>query len=282
MGADIRALTRDLAAETADLVPILRGLAEKDWARDTPAAGWTIRDQISHLAFFDEAATLSATDPERFRVETGQLITDGPDAADRVAARFAGLPGEQVLAWFLRAREEYLAVFSTLDPSARVPWFGPTMSAAASVTARLMETWAHGQDVVDALGLSRRPTSRLRHVAHLGVRTLGWSFQIRDLPEPQRPVRVELLGPDGEQWTWGPADAADRVSGRAEDFCLLVTQRRHRDECGLTAAGPVASTWLDIAQAFAGPPGSGRPQPDPVRQTMRSGPSASDERAQAP
>jgi uncharacterized protein (TIGR03084 family) len=263
-------------------VPILRCLAEKDWARDTPAAGWTIRDQISHLAFFDEAATLSATDPERFRVEAGQLITDGPDAADRVAARFAGLPGEQVLAWFLRAREEFLAVFSTLESSARVPWFGPTMSAAASVTARLMETWAHGQDVVDALGLSRRPTSRLRHVAHLGVRTLGWSFQIRGLPEPQRPVRVELLGPDGEQWMWGPADAADRVSGRAEDFCLLVTQRRHRDECDLTAEGPATSTWLDIAQAFAGPPGSGRPQPAPDRQTMRSGPSASDERAQAP
>ena len=154
MGADIRALTRDLAAETADLVPILRGLAEKDWARDTPAAGWTIRDQISHLAFFDEAATLSATDPERFRVEAGQLITDGPDAADRVAARFAGLPGEQVLAWFLRAREEFLAVFSTLESSARVPWFGPTMSAAASVTARLMETWAHGQDVADTLAVT--------------------------------------------------------------------------------------------------------------------------------
>src|SRR2546429_3578409 len=139
MGADIRALTRDLAAETADLVPILRGLAEKDWARDTPAAGWTIRDQISHLAFFDEAATLSATDPERFRVEAGQLITDGPDAADRVAARFAGLPGEQVLAWFLRAPEEILAAFSTLESSARGSWFGPTLRAASSVTCSYVE-----------------------------------------------------------------------------------------------------------------------------------------------
>jgi len=132
------------------------------------------------------------------------------------------------------------------------------MSAASSVTARLMETWAHGQDVVDALGLTRRPTARLRHIAHLGVRTFGWSFVVRGLEAPGVPVRVELTGPDGEPWTWGPEDAADRVSGPAEDFCLLVVQRRHRSQTALTATGPVADRWLDVAQAFAGAPGAGR------------------------
>jgi uncharacterized protein (TIGR03084 family) len=133
------------------------------------------------------------------------------------------------------------------------------MSAASSVTARLMETWAHGQDVADTLGVVRRPTLRLRHVAHLGVRTLGWSFRLRGLPVPDVPVRVELTGPDGAPWTWGPDDAADRVTGPAEDFCLLVVQRRHRSETALTASGPVADAWLDLAQAYAGAPGPGRP-----------------------
>ena len=59
-------------------------------------------------------------------------------------------------------------------------------------------------------------------------------------------------------WTWGPEDAADRVTGPAIDFCLLVTQRRHRDDVRLVADGPAADEWLGIAQAFAGPPGPGR------------------------
>jgi uncharacterized protein (TIGR03084 family) len=117
-----------------------------------------------------------------------------------------------------------------------------------------METWAHGQDVVDALGLTRRPTPRLRHVAHLGVRTLGWSFRVNGRPEPDVAVRVQLTAPEGGTWTWGPEEAADRISGPAEDFCLLVTQRRHRDRTALRARGPVADAWLDLAQAFAGPP----------------------------
>jgi uncharacterized protein (TIGR03084 family) len=132
------------------------------------------------------------------------------------------------------------------------------MSAASSVTARLMETWAHGQDIADALGTARTATARLRHVAHLGVRTLGFSFMLRGQPVPSAPVRVELTGPDGDSWTWGPADAADRVHGDALEFCLLVTQRRHRLDTSLRAAGPVADAWLDLAQAFAGPPGPGR------------------------
>jgi uncharacterized protein (TIGR03084 family) len=164
-----------------------------------------------------------------------------------------------VFAWLQRARREYLTVFAALDPGTALPWYGPPMSAASSVTARLMETWAHGQDVVDALGLVRRPTARLRHVAHLGVRTLGWSFRLHGHPVPETPVYVELAGPGGDRWTWGPDDAADRVTGTALDFCLLVTQRRHRSATALLATGPIADTWLDLAQAFAGAPGPGRP-----------------------
>jgi uncharacterized protein (TIGR03084 family) len=264
MAIDMGELTADLAAESAELYEVLSMLAEPDWERATPAAGWTVRDQVTHLAYFDEAATTAATDPARFRAESYELTAGGDDFPDRIAARLRELSGAEAFGWLQRARREYLDTFARLDPGAKLPWYGPPMGAASSVTARLMETWAHGQDVVDALGLTRRPTARLRHVAHLGVRTLGWSFQVRGLPEPDARVRVELAGPDGELWTWGPQDAADRVRGTAEEFCLVVTQRRHRRQTGLTVVGPVADAWLDVAQAYAGAPGPGRPFPDEV------------------
>jgi uncharacterized protein (TIGR03084 family) len=132
------------------------------------------------------------------------------------------------------------------------------MSPAMTATGRLMETWAHGQDVADALGITRAPTSRLRHVAHIGFRTLGHGFAAHDRPAPDEPVRVELAGPDGQVWEFGPVDAPNRLTGPALDFCLLVTQRRHRADLSLRASGPVADEWLDVAQAFAGPPGAGR------------------------
>ena len=125
-------------------------------------------------------------------------------------------------------------------------------------TARLMETWAHGLDVADALGVTRPATARLRSIAHIGVRTRDFAFTVHGLPVPSEPFRVELTAPDGSTWSWGPDDAAQRVTGAAEDFCMLVTQRRPRAQLDVTAAGDDAATWLTIAQAFAGPPGAGR------------------------
>ncbi len=258
MAADMAALVGDLAAESDELTAVLASLARSQWKQPTPAAGWAVRDQVSHLAYFDEAATLTATDPDRFRADASTLMEGGGNFADDVARKFRCLRPDELMDWLARARADCLRVFSGLDPATRLPWYGLPMSAASSVTARLMETWAHGQDIADAVGWHREPTARLRHVAHLGVATRGFSFRLRGRPVPEAPVRVALTAPDGAAWEWGPADAADRVEGTALDFCLLVTQRRHRDDTGLRATGAVASTWLDLAQAFAGPPGPGR------------------------
>ena len=257
MPADLGALIEDLAAETAALREILDPLADADWQQPTPAPGWTIADQVSHLAYFDGIAVLSATDPDAFAAELARITADGGDA-DSVAAQHRQLSAAQLRDWFGHARTELLSVFAGLNPATRVPWFGPPMSVASSLTARLMETWAHGQDVADALGVRREPTLRLRHVAHIGVGARPFSYVAHRLPVPAEPVRVELTGPSGQLWTWGPAGAADRVTGPALDFCLLVTQRRHRTDTAVRAEGPVAEHWLTIAQAFAGPPGAGR------------------------
>jgi uncharacterized protein (TIGR03084 family) len=257
MPADMNDLADDLAAETVALRQLVVGLDEQGWWRDTPAPGWSIADQISHLAHFDEAAIQSATRPREFQDELTQFLADGVDA-DAIAERYRTIPPATLLDWFDTSRADLLKTFRALDPSVRVPWFGMYMSAASSLTARLMETWAHGQDVADALGASRQPTDRLRHVAHLGVAARPFSFAAHGQPIPEQKVRVELISPGNDMWLWGPPEAPDRVTGSALDFCLAVTQRRHLDDTSLIISGPVATEWMSIAQAFAGPPGPGR------------------------
>ena len=268
MPADMNELADDVAAETVVLRELVAGLDEAGWRQPTPAPGWSIADQVSHLAHFDEAAVQSAAAPREFDAELARAQAEGGVDPDVIADRYRAMPPADLLAWFDEARAELLRVFRPLHPSVRLPWFGMHMSAASSLTARLMETWAHGQDVADALGVRREPTARLRHVAHLGVAARPFSFTAWGRPLPDQPVRVELLSPGRDMWLWGPPEAADRVTGSTLDFCLVVTQRRHLDDTSLQVAGPVAAEWMSIAQAFAGPPGAGR-EPGQFRRSAR-------------
>lgn len=245
----------DLAAEHESLDVLV---AEADLATPTPAPGWTVGDQLSHLAYFDEQALVAMTDPERFAVEAELLLAQFLTGADPSVERGRAVDSVELVAWWRAGRAALLAAAASADPKARVPWYGPAMSARSFVTARLMETWAHGQDIVDGLGVSREPTARLRHVAHIGVGARAFSYLANGREVPTVSVRVELVAPNGELWAWGDESAADRVAGPAFDFCLLVTQRRHRDDVAVSATGEAAHEWLEIAQAFAGPPGPGR------------------------
>jgi uncharacterized protein (TIGR03084 family) len=258
MPVDMNALADDVAAETAALRLMIAGLDESGWRQETPAVGWTVADQVAHLAHFDDAAITSATDPDAFAADLQRALAEGVTDPDAIAAQYRVLPSAELLVWFDESRSELLNIFRSLAPSIRVPWFGPPMSAASALTARLMETWAHGQDIADALGVVRSATDRLRGVAHIGVSARAFSFAAHGRSAPEAPVRVELVAPSGDTWTWGPPDAGDRVSGPAQDFCLVVTQRRHLDDSALQLEGPVAADWMSIAQAFAGPPGPGR------------------------
>jgi uncharacterized protein (TIGR03084 family) len=250
------AICDDLAAEHAALDAIVSSITESEWKRATPAPGWTVQDQIGHLTYFDGTATVALTDPEEFNASVEALLANVGDGDPTLAASRAMTGAEQLAQWRV-GRETLLAELRRTDPRARVPWYGPAMSAVSFATARLMETWAHGQDVVDALCASREPTDRLRHVAHIGVRARAFSYITNGRSVPEGEVRVELRAPSGELWTWNESDA-DRVTGDALDFCLVVTQRRHVDDTTLVVEGPLAGDWIAIAQAFAGPPGLGR------------------------
>ena len=250
-------ICNDLANEQEALDRIVAELDPPTWDRLTPAEGWTIRDSISHLAFFDEVGAQAVGDPDGFMAQLGDIAADAVAYMDKGLIKGRNLSTDGVLEWWREARRSSLGVLSSIETDARIPWFGPPMKPISFVTGRLMETWAHGQDVVDTLGIERAPTERLRHIAHMGVRARGFSFQVNGGTPPDEDVRVELRGPDGDEWTWG-ASTDNVVRGDAEDFCLVVTQRRHPADTNLVIEGPVAEAWISIAQSFAGPAGNGR------------------------
>ena len=259
-GVDLAALIEDLIAEQDALDEIVGAIGSDEWARPTPSQRWSVADQIGHLTFFDGTAALAIIDPEAFVDHRDALLatfTDPLAVDDHTLAEFRGLrPAEQLAAW--RANRAALASAArTLSDGDRVEWYGPSMSAKSFITARLMEVWAHGQDVVDALQAERSDTDRLVHVAQLGYITRGWSYAVRGEPAPDAPVRVSLTAPSGAVWTWGPSDAVESVSGPAGDFCRVVTQRRHVADTELVVVGAAALDWMHKAQAFAGAPTRG-------------------------
>ncbi|SDJ39193.1 TIGR03084 family protein [Frankineae bacterium MT45] len=254
--SDLSSVVGDLVREGDDLDALVDGA--DDWSRPTAAAGWTIAHQIAHLAWTDQKSLLAATDPEGFARDLQSAIEHAATYVDDGADAGAELPRAELLAQWRSGRRALAEQLLSRDPALKLPWYGPPMSPTTMATARIMETWAHGQDVADALGVTRTPTARLRNIAHLGVRTRDFAYLVNDRTPPSTPFRVDLIAPNGELWSWGPADSPDRISAPALDFCLLVTQRRHRDDLSIVATGE-ALAWLPIAQAFAGQPGAGRP-----------------------
>ena len=258
---DTTELCSDLDLEQEALDRVVAALPEDDWQLPTPSPGWTIAHQVAHLTYFDNAAATAITDPESFAEERDELFAAGledPTAVDdlTLSAYLAMAPNDLLEAW-RTGRARLAAAAEHLGDGARVEWYGPSMSGRSFLTARLMEVWAHGQDIVDAVDTAggsaeREATDRLRHIAHLGFVTRGWSYTVRGEQVPEGDVRLELVAPSGGQWEWGPADTEASVRGPAQDFCLVVTQRRHVDDTSLEVSGELATDWMRVAQAFAG------------------------------
>ncbi|MCV7199031.1 TIGR03084 family metal-binding protein [Mycobacterium angelicum] len=251
-------IVADLRAESDDLDALVAPLPADRWALLTPSPGWTIAHQIGHLLWTDRVALTAVTDEAGFADVLSAAAADPSGFVDAGAEELAALPPAELLDDWRVTRGRLHSELLTVADGRKLPWFGPPMSAASMATARLMETWAHGLDVADALGVTRPATDRLRSIAHLGVRTRDYAFLVNNLTPPAEPFLVELRSPRGDIWSWGPPDAAQRVSGSAEAFCYLVTQRRALGALDLTAVGEDAQQWLSVAQAFAGPPGAGR------------------------
>jgi uncharacterized protein (TIGR03084 family) len=248
----------DLAAEGDRLESLVSGLDEAGWRTPTPAVGWDVATQVAHLAWTDDAALAAATDKQAWDALVLEAIADPEHAADTAALAGGAVPPRRLLDRWHAGRVRLADVLRTYPSGQKMPWYGPPMSATSMATARLMETWAHSLDVHEALAAAPEVSDRIRHIAHLGVRTRLFSFAVRGETAPEAEPRVTLTAPSGDVWTWGPEAGPEAVTGPAYDFCLLVTQRVHRADTDLVATGPGADRWLDIAQCFAGPPGDGR------------------------
>ncbi len=253
-------LCADLLAECRDLAALCATLTPGQWREPSAFYGWSAWDEVAHLAYFDETGLQAATDASAFArgaAELSRLMASGGQISAVARERFGALDGPALLQRWRTLHEALAGALGTLDAKARLPWYGPPMSARSFATARLMETWAHGQDVWDVLRRARPATPRLRHIAHLGVTTFKWTFVNRGREAPAVTPHVRLESPDGGHWTWNEPSAEHFVHGTAQDFCLLVTQRRHVDDTALKYSDGAVRDWLLIAQCFAGPPADG-------------------------
>ncbi len=253
----------DLSAEGDSLVALVADLAEDQWHAATPAEGWDVATTIGHLAWTDRVAlkaahSCSAQGKVVWDEVVLQALADPDGFVDVMALAAAQTPRDELIQEWQHARIALAHTLGLYPAGRKIPWFGPPMSPTSMATARFMETWAHGIDVRTALGRTPERTDRIRHVAHLGVRTRGYAFANNSLDLPAAEVFVDLTSPSGEAWTWGDPAAPERITGSAWDFCLLGTQRIHREDTDLLADGAGAEQWLRIAQTFAGPAGGGR------------------------
>ncbi|WP_093804279.1 TIGR03084 family metal-binding protein [Streptomyces sp. Wb2n-11] len=250
----LKALAIDIE-ETARLV---EGLDEQAWHTATPAPGWSIADQIAHLTFIFHLAGTAASDPGGFAKLAAGASGDFDGAVNAALKQFNGFPPAQLLARFRALGQHSVDALAAVPEGQVVPWLVNPLPAAVLASAGIMEIFGHGQDIADALGVRREPTERLRHLVFFAFLTRDFGYLSRGLTPPTEHFRIEVTAPNGELWAYGPEDATDKITGPAEDFCLLVTRRRHRDDLALIATGAEADRWLDIAQAYRGPAGEGR------------------------
>ncbi|PHR92836.1 MAG: TIGR03084 family protein [Robiginitomaculum sp.] len=246
---------QDFADESEALYQLIKDRNDEALGLCTQFKFWTIEDIISHLHVWNYAADLSLNDEEGFNEFLTQVMQALPTGNLRAFEEnwLDGLKGrELVQTW----REFYRGMntrFSAADPKLRVMWAGPSMSVRSSITARLMETWAHGQAVYDVLGVTRMDEDRIKNIVVLGVNTFEWTFKNKGEPVPEHMPYVRLTAPSGQSWQYGTPDNDDRITGLASEFCQVVTQTRNIADTSLKARGDVAKHWMRIAQCFAGP-----------------------------
>lgn len=267
---DLQDVFQDLTAERDEVDRMVAGLDASQWALDTPAPGWTIAHQIAHVSFVFRIAGMAAADPDAFNAMLAKVGNNFNGAVNGALNDYLPSAPEDLLARWRAETGTAIEALAAVPPSQVVPWLVRPLPPAILACAGIMELFGHGQDIYDTLGIRREPTDRLKHLAGFAVLTWDFGYQARGLTPPDVQFRFEITAPSGELWEFGPADATQRITGPAVDFCLLVTRRRHRDDLAVTAVGPDADQWLNIAQAYRGPAGAGR-SPGQFAELSRTG-----------
>lgn len=244
----------DFRAESAALYALVSGVSPDRLDGPTQFKAWTVNTVIGHLHVWNQMAGLQLTDPEQLTDVLSGSFGRGRSMRDFERDWLGDVDGPALLDDWRAGAEATADLFAVADSKARLKWVGPDMSARSSITARLMETWAHGQEVYDHLGQTRINEDRIRNIVVLGVNTFAWTYRNRSLPVPDAMPRLDLTAPSGASWTFGEAGPAGSISGPAGAFCQVVTQTRNVADTALFVEGDIAAEWMSIAQCFAGPP----------------------------
>lgn len=256
----MREILSDLVAEEQALDQFLQRVHEREWTLPTPARGWSIMDTVCHLAYSETFAANVIEKGQEWIDEAG--IADFDDWMERgvVEGKAKGFRYQAVIEWWRNGRASVVDALSRMFGDERIPWLIRPMSAKALATTRLMETWAHGLDVKDAMEGRitlaedeedpRDDSPRLRHVAWLAHRTLPYAFEQENEEFPEGGIRVELMGPRYARWVYGPADAENVIKGIAGEWCRLAVNRLDLADAGLKAEGEAAETALRVVRMY--------------------------------
>ena len=245
----------DFKEESSCLERLLYSVGDGEYNLATQFKNWTISDILRHLYLFNKAAKNTLVDqPKFFRLmnDLQNARETGMTLLEIQLEMLDGLSGKALLNSWGSSYRELAKIYSLTDPKKRVKWAGPDMSARSSITARQMETWAHGQAIFDLFGKKRQETDRIRNIAHLGVSTYGWTFTNRSLSMPEPAPHVCLVSPKGEKWVWNTPQEDNSVFGLAVEFSQVVTQVRNIADTSIVTKGENAMKWMAVAQCFAG------------------------------
>jgi len=247
----------DFKNESDSLYKILKNIKDDTFRKETQFKSWTINDVLYHLNVWNNAALLSLKSKGKFQEFLQDFISavqSGISPRDYEKKLSENLDGQELLFLWKKTYEMVSDEFSISDPKKRVKWAGPDMSVRSSITARLMETWAHGQEIYDQLGINRVEDDRIKNIVVIGMNTFGWTFANRNLEVPEKIPRLFLLSPSKIKWEWNKDNKEDSITGNASEFCQVVTQVRNINDTSLKVTGNIAKKWMSIAQCFAGPP----------------------------
>jgi len=243
--------------ESDALYKLLINADKNSFKLKTQFKSWTINDVLYHLHVWNIAALLSLKNENEFKEfmqNFMEAVKSGNSAREYEKILSDNTEGLDLLNLWKETYEKISNEFAKSDPKKRVKWAGPDMSVRSSITARHMETWAHGQEIFDQLGFERIDTDRIKNIVVIGVNTFGWTYINRNLSIPEKMPKLSLLSPSNELWEWNEDNEENMISGSATEFSQVVTQVRNINDTSLKVSGKIANEWMSIAQCFAGPP----------------------------
>jgi uncharacterized protein (TIGR03084 family) len=241
----------DFKAESEALYTIVAPLSDSELETKTLFKEWTFNDIIGHLYVWNQAANLTLKDGDAFREFFKTVIAAG-SLRKFETERLGDLRGRKLVQMWHEHFIETAESYGRTNPKTRVKWAGPDMTERSKITARLMETWAHGQAIYDQLGLVRKNADLIQNIVQLGVNTYNWTYNVRQSKAPGPMPHLKLEAPSGVIWKYGDEGQSDYIEGLAEEFCQVVTQCRNIVDTNLKVVGPVAQDWMAKAQCFAG------------------------------